>query len=303
MTPRDTVLVVDDSPGTLGLLNDVLEGAGYTVLVAQSGAAALAAVSAVTPDAILMDAVMPGLDGFETCRLLRRDQALAAVPIIFMTGLTETEHVLRALEVGGVDYVTKPVSPDEVVARIGVHVANARRTRSAQAALDAAGRFLLAIDWQGRVLWWTPQAASLLSRHGCAEGVLPEAMWRGIVDQQMGAPRAVSSRSVPLDAQAHGASLEVHFVGLVGRDELLLRVVPAGLSTAEALLSERLSVTPREAEVLLWISRGKADRDIAQILGLSPRTVNKHLEQAYAKLGVENRAAATAVVVRALDRA
>ena len=305
--PRDTVLVVDDSPGTLGLLNDVLEGAGYTVLVAQSGAAALAAVAAVTPDAILMDAIMPGLDGFETCRLLRRDQALAAVPIIFMTGLTETEHVLRALEVGGVDYVTKPVSPDQVVARIGVHVANARRTRGAQAALDAAGRFLLAIDRQGRVLWWTPQAASLLSRHGCAEGVLPEAIWRGIVDQPPGAPRAAPSPSaVPsptalLSAQAHGASLEVHFVGHVGRDELLLRVVPAGLATAEALLSERLSVTPREAEVLLWISRGKADRDVAQILGLSPRTVNKHLEQAYAKLGVENRAAATALVVRALD--
>ena len=301
MTPRDTVLVVDDSPGTLGLLNDVLEGAGYTVLVAQSGAAALAAVAAVTPDAILMDAIMPGLDGFETCRLLRRDQALAAVPIIFMTGLTETEHVLRALEVGGVDYVTKPVSPDQVVARIGVHVANARRTRGAQAALDAAGRFLLAIDRQGRVLWWTPQAASLLSRHGCAEGVLPEAMWRGIVDQRPGAPRTVSSPRAVLGDQAHGASLEVHFVGHVGRDELLLRVVPAGLLTAEALLSKRLSVTPREAEVLLWISRGKADRDVAQILSLSPRTVNKHLEQAYAKLGVENRAAATALVVRALD--
>ncbi len=303
MTPRDTVLVVDDSPGTLGLLNDVLEGAGYTVLVAQSGAAALATVAAVTPDAILMDAVMPGLDGFETCRLLRRDQALAAVPIIFMTGLTETEHVLRALEVGGVDYVTKPVSPDQVVARIGVHVANARRTRGAQAALDAAGRFLLAIDRQGRVLWWTPQAAGLLSRHGCAEGVLPETIWRGIMDQPPGAPRAVPSPSAVLGAQAHGASVEVHFVGHVGRDELLLRVVPAGLSTAEALLSERLSVTPREAEVLLWISRGKADRDVAQILGLSPRTVNKHLEQAYAKLGVENRAAATALVVRALDEA
>ena len=297
-TPRDTVLVVDDSPGTLGLLNDVLEGAGYTVLVAQSGAAALTAVAAVTPDAILMDAVMPNLDGFETCRLLRGDRALAAVPIIFMTGLTETEHVLRALEAGGVDYVTKPVAPDEVVARIGVHVANARRTRGAQAALDAAGRFLLAIDRRGRVLWCTPQAANLLARHGHDKGVLPEAIWRGLADREPGAISAA-----PSPGAASGAAPDIQLVGQVGQDELLLRVVPVSGLRAEALLRERLAVTPREAEVLLWTSRGKADRDIAQILGLSPRTVSKHLEQAYAKLGIENRAAAVALVVRALDGA
>jgi DNA-binding NarL/FixJ family response regulator len=301
MTPRDTVLVVDDSPGTLGLLNDVLESAGYTVLVAQSGAAALTAVAGVTPDAILMDAVMPGLDGFETCRLLRRDQALAAVPIIFMTGLTETEHVLRALEAGGVDYVTKPVSPDEVVARIGVHVANARRTRGAQAALDAAGRFLLAIDRQGRVLWWTPQAATLLAKHGCGEGVLPEALWRGIVGRGHDAPGALLSSEATSNGPALAGAPELQLVGQLGSDELLLRVVPASVASAETRVSVSLSVTPREAEVLLWMSRGKADRDIAEILGLSPRTVSKHLEQAYVKLGVENRAAATALVVRALD--
>ena len=296
MTPRDTVLVVDDSPGTLGLLNDVLESAGYTVLVAQSGTAALAAAAEVTPDAILMDAIMPGLDGFETCRLLKRNQALAAVPIIFMTGLTETEHVLAALEAGGVDYVTKPVVPDEVVARIAVHVANARRAHGAQAALDAAGRFLLATDRQGRVLWWTPQAARLLASQGDGGGLLPEAI-RGWIAKQ--SPDA-SGRGMIVPG-ASGTALEVHPIGQVGHDELLLRVVPVNPSAEETLLKERLSVTAREAEVLLWISRGKANRDIAQILGLSPKTVNKHLEQIYAKLGVENRAAAAAQAVRALQ--
>lgn len=296
MEPRDTVLVVDDSPGTLGLLNDVLEGAGYTVLVAQSGAAALAAAAEVTPDAILMDAIMPGLDGFETCRRLKRIQALAAVPIVFMTGLTETEHVLAALEAGGVDYVTKPVVPDEVVARVAVHVANARRTRSAQAALDAAGRFLLAIDRRGRVLWWTPQAARLLAGQGIGGGVLPEAMWGWIAEQ----PAEAIGRGVVVPG-ASGAALDVRLVGQLGRDELLLRVVPVNPAAEEAQLRERLAVTAREAEVLLWISRGKANRDIAQILDLSPKTVNKHLEQIYAKLGVENRAAAAAKAVRALQ--
>ena len=294
MTPRDTVLVVDDAPGTLGLLNDVLEGAGYTVLVAQSGVAALAAATEVTPDAILMDAIMPDLDGFETCRRLKRHQALAAVPIIFMTGLTETEHVLAALEAGGIDYVTKPVVPDEVVARIAVHVANARRMQGAQAALDATGRFLLAADRRGHVLWWTPQAARLLSAAG--EDRLPDEIrrWLAGVSPGPGGRRVVMRASV-------GALLEIQYVGQIAHDEFLLRVVPVGAAAEEGLLKERLTVTAREAEVLAWISRGKANRDIAQILGLSPKTVNKHLEQIYAKLGVENRAAAAALAIRALE--
>ena len=170
---RDIVLVVDDGPATLGLLNQALEAAGYTVLVAQDGAAALALVERVTPDIVLMDAVMPGLDGFETCRRMKLLPSLAAVPIVFMTGLTETEHVIRGLEVGGVDYVTKPVAPDEVIARIQVHLANARLTRSAQVALDAAGRFLLAVDRAGRVLWSTPQATRLLEEAGAGPAGLP----------------------------------------------------------------------------------------------------------------------------------
>ena len=167
--PRDIVLVVDDSPATLGVLNEALEQAGYTVLVAQSGTSALTLVDRVTPDIVLMDALMPGLDGFATCRRMKQNPTLASVPIVFMTGLTETEHVIHGLDAGGVDYVTKPVSPDEVIARIRVHLANARLTRSAQIALDAAGRFLLAADREGRVLWSTPQAARLIEHAGGAQ--------------------------------------------------------------------------------------------------------------------------------------
>lgn len=171
---REVVLVVDDSPATLGMLNEALEAAGYTVLVAQAGSAALALMERITPDIVLMDAVMPGLDGFETCRRMKGSAGLAAVPVVFMTGLTETEHVLRGLEAGGVDYVPKPVSPDEVVARVGVHLATARLTRSAHIALDTAGRFLLAASRDGRVLWCTPQAARLME---AGQGVPPR--WPG----------------------------------------------------------------------------------------------------------------------------
>ena len=119
-------LVVDDSPETLGFLTDALEGAGFTVLVALQGTSALRLVEEITPDIILLDAVMPGMDGFETCRRLKQKNALAHVPVIFMTGLSETEHIVRGLEAGGVDYVTKPIVPDEMLARMQVHLANAR---------------------------------------------------------------------------------------------------------------------------------------------------------------------------------
>jgi DNA-binding NarL/FixJ family response regulator len=296
---RDTVLVVDDLPGTLGLLNEALEAAGFTVLLAQSAAFALSVIGRITPDIVLIDAIMPGMDGFELCRIMKRNAALAGVPIIFMTGLTETEHVVRGFEAGGVDYVTKPVSPDEVIARIGVHLMNARRTRSAQMALDAAGRFLIGAGPDGRVLWSTPQAAALLRD---AAGALPPradgelCAWGA--DGMPSAAELAPGRCVATVSDGR-RTLEFHFVGQFGPDEMLLRVVAADAASGETLLQRRLGLTAREAEVLLWISRGKSNRDIGEILGMRPATVTKHLEQIYTKLGVENRASAASIAVRA----
>ncbi len=137
------MLVVDDSPDTLRLLTDAIEEAGMTVLVAREGEHAISIVEKVTPDVILMDAIMPGTNGFETCRRLKQNRALAHVPVIFMTGLSDSEHIIEGLEAGGVDYVTKPIVPGELLARIRVHLANARMAQSARTALDAFGRFLL----------------------------------------------------------------------------------------------------------------------------------------------------------------
>src|ERR1700751_3064475 len=160
---RDIALVVDDSPETLRLLTDALDGAGMTVMVALDGASAMRIVDQITPDIVLLDAVMPGIDGFETCKRLKRDAGLANVPVIFMTGLAETEHIVRGLEAGGVDYVTKPIVIEEMLARIRVHLANARLTQSARAALDVSGRYLLAVSRQGKIMWATPQAQKLLA--------------------------------------------------------------------------------------------------------------------------------------------
>src|ERR1700750_31429 len=178
---RDVALVVDDSPETLRLLTDALDGAGMTVMVAMDGAAAMRIVDQITPDIILLDAVMPGIDGFETCRRLKRDAGLSNVPVIFMTGLTETEHIVRGLRAGGVDYVTKPVVIEEMLARIRVHLANARLTKSARAALDVFGRYLFVVNRDGAIVWATPRSQTLLAEHlsaiGAEEFAAPTA-WR-----------------------------------------------------------------------------------------------------------------------------
>ena len=301
--PRDIAVVVDDSPETLRFLTDALEGAGFTVLVALQGSNALSLVQEVTPDIMLLDAVMPGIDGFETCRRLKQRKALAHVPVIFMTGLSETEHIVRGFEAGGVDYVTKPIVPDELIARMQVHLANARLGQSARNALDAAGRFLLAIDGAGRVLWCTPQAGKLLS------AALPGSETEGYrvpgeIRERLGldapvraaAAAAASAAALPAGEDA----IRFSYVGRIGPEEFLLRLSESGNEGDEQALKQHFLLTTREADVLAWIARGKSNRDIGEILGLSPRTVNKHLEQIYVKLGVENRASATALAVRAL---
>lgn len=297
---RKIVLVVDDSPDTLRLLTDALDSAEMTVMVALDGAAALRIVEQVVPDVILLDAVMPGLDGFETCRRLKREARLADVPVIFMTGLSETEHIVRGLASGGVDYVTKPVIIAEMLARIRVHLANARLTQSARAALDVSGRQYVVVDPDGAIIWTTPRASATLSRyeHGEeADGPALPTSWRAWIKQTQGTGDA--SRPAAPSAMFGDEEFDLQFVARLRSDELLLRLSKGRGAEGSAEFSRELGLTARESEVLTWLSKGKANKDIAQILGLSPRTVDKHLEQIYAKLGVENRTAATAIAVKA----
>lgn len=297
---RDVALVVDDSPETLRLLTDALDGAGMTVMVALDGAAAMRIVDQITPDIVLLDAVMPGIDGFETCRRLKRDAGLANVPVIFMTGLAETEHIVRGLEAGGVDYVTKPIVIQEMLARIRVHLGNARLTQSARAALDVSGRFLFAVDRQGNLLWATPQAQKLLSDHHGVQAddfVLPPSLLQWLEHAKGRGSAKSQAASLPDNPQ-----LRLYYMGETAPNEFLLRLSKEAGTALPPEFTSELGLTTREGEVLAWLSKGKTNRDIAQILGLSPRTVDKHLEQIYAKLGVENRTAAAAIATNATRR-
>lgn len=298
--PSDTILVVDDTPSSLSLLTTALEEAGYTVLLAPDGQRALQIAERITPNAILMDAIMPSLDGFETSRRIKELEALRDVPVLFMTGLSDTENIVRGLEAGGVDYITKPVDPDELLARLKVHIANARNSKSAHLALDVYGRFLLSTDTAGNITWTTPQARSLLAldqEGGSAQ--LP----RDLIEWLRTSGKMPSSNGEHTEdyfAHINEADLRFTYVGSINSREYLLRVSHRSNSPGEDILKKEFKLTDREAEVLTWITNGKSNKEIAAILDMSPRTVNKHLDRIFSKLGVENRTTAAILALRKL---
>lgn len=155
---------------------------------------------------------------------------------------------------------------------------------------------MLAVSRQGKIVWATPQAQKLLSENLAAgsddEFVLPEPMLQWLEQTQKGAAgsKAPAAASFPENEQ-----LRLQYMGKLAPNEFLLRLAKDQGGDTPAEFSSELGLTTREGEVLSWLSKGKTNRDIAQILGLSPRTVDKHLEQIYAKLGVENRTAAAAI--------
>ena len=286
------VLVVDDMPQSLGALCIELDRAGYTVLVAADGASALARLDIVSPDAILLDAMMPGMDGFDLCRRIKTDPAWSHIPVIFMTGLSETSHIVHGFEAGGVDYVVKPLRSQEVLVRLATHVRNARAVRMARDAIDIGGHGVLMIDARQRLAWRSPQAQRWLAEFFDAAGEAACMDWLASAGGAAGDDLHTLTRL--------GRTLTARRLGSAGLGEVMWLI---GLREVDALAVSRLataSLTPRETEVLSWIAKGKTNRDVGEILGMSPRTVNKHLEHVFEKLGVETRAAAAALASREL---
>lgn len=296
---RTTVLVVDDAVDSIRMINDVLEEAGMTVLVALEGQQALTITQNIAPDIILLDAIMPNMDGFETCRRLKERAELHDVPIIFMTGLSDTEHVVMGLKSGGVDYVTKPINASELIARMNVHLANARLAQSARSALDHAGQNLLAVDSKGHRLWATPAVQQRLQEAGALEPSVEDHISRNLCHWFTHQPE--SGHSLPLEGLTEPLGLEM--LARIDQSDYLLRLTHLRSDDqATEALRKRFNLTAREADVLLWIANGKTNREIGQILEMSPRTVNKHLEQIFRKQGVENRTSAAAAAIRCLSR-
>ncbi len=117
-----TLLIVDDNPTNLGVLTDYLEEQGFEILSAEDGYMGLKIAQFAQPNMILLDVMMPGIDGFETCRRLKADDKTQNIPVIFMTALESTKDKVNGFKAGGVDYITKPVQQEEVLARISTHL-------------------------------------------------------------------------------------------------------------------------------------------------------------------------------------
>ena len=290
------VLIVDDDPDAISMLNAALSEAQMTALVALSGEQALTIARRIRPDLILMDAMMPGMDGFEACQKIKSDTVIAHIPVVFMTGLSASEDMVKGFDSGGIDYVTKPIDLKALIARIRAHLVNSRIAVGARQALDTLGQNSLAVDAGGNILWSTPNTHSLLAGYGADQ------QWISTTLPIYLAPWLEAGAIEPLLIEDLSEPLLVKTMDKELAEERLLVIEPANKPKEEDLLREKFELTPRESEVLTWISRGKTNQEIAMILDFSPRTVNKHLEQIFRKLGVENRTTAAAVSLKYLNQ-
>ncbi|MBI5766230.1 MAG: response regulator [Verrucomicrobia bacterium] len=285
--PAARILVVDDTPANLSLLLDALTEAGHEILVAESGRSALSLLEHTTPDLVLLDFVMPGMDGLATCLQIKQRADCRDVPVLFMTAVDESEQKVRAFAAGAVDYITKPAYPPEVLSRVAAHLQIralqrsladelALRVEAENALSQSLDRAVLVLDVTGRIVFGTRLAFDLIHRH------FPD---------QAGAatPRLTDTPSLSLRRFSEAGRIDLTMLVLEER----------GAPPGPAALMQ-LGLTAREAEVLYWIAQGKSNPDIATILGASVRTVHKHVEHVFQKLGLETRNAATLAALEIL---
>ena len=297
----DVVLIVDDVPDNLAVLHDALDESGYTVLVATHGEAALKRAAQALPDIVLLDAMMPGMDGFEVARRLKANAQTAHIPIIFMTGLLDTEYLVAALEAGGVDYVTKPIKPKEVLARMQVHLQGARERRQARSALDAFGYASITVRASdGKLMWQTPLARELLhTYYGTSAPATPEPVLQWLRRHVKDVAVLTEPPRLSIEVGPKRLTFRLHqqIGDSEGGGDWLIIMQEVSDESVIGAMALSFKLTPKEAEVLYWVVKGKINRDIGDILGSSPMTVKKHLEHVFAKLGVETRTAAAGMAM------
>lgn len=295
-------MIVDDTPGNLALLSDTLSEAGYRVLVATDGLSALEQIAYLKPDIILLDIMMPGIDGFETCNRLKSSPETADIPVLFMTALSELDNLLRGFDEGAVDYIVKPIRPSEVLARVDLQLTQARNLRRVENALNNSPFSALAIDSSGNITWLTPggirwldeflQKYALTGKNEVGSPLpKPILEW---VKQRL----ELGDKSESFESYRAGVGFLAKITPCQSTGEYLLVLEKHSGEWDLDLVRNSLGLTVREAEILMWISRGKTNKEVGIILGTSPRTINKHLEHIFEKLGVVTRAAAVSIVLQ-----
>ncbi len=296
--------IIDDAPGNLAVLSDMLSEADYRVLVATDGLSALEQIECLKPDIILLDIMMPRIDGFETCHRLKNNQSTAHIPIIFMTGLSELEDLLKGFGEGAVDYIVKPIKPAEVLARVDAQLSQARNIQRAEDTLNHIAFSALAFDRSGLITWLTSTAVKVLYDY------FPRILIAGDKIHNLDyLPTPILDQIIPLINSSSTADINISndiqvghsYTGIIischHTNEYMLLIQKRTQEWNLDSLKTSFGLTAREAEILMWVSRGKTNKEVGLILNTSPRTVNKHLEHVFEKLGVPARIAAVVKVL------
>ena len=245
------------------------------------------------PDLILVDGIMPTMTGFEFCQACKIEPDLRAIPIIFMTGMSDSESVVKAFAAGGIDYITKPIDTQGLIARIRVHLATANIIRGAQLALDQAGQHIFAVDLNGQLLWQTPDVKNHLEKHNTAStqnNWLEEVFWPAVTQWIQSLKSINNSANLALNLTHNGQKIHLELLNSnplspkQNNHEILIRLHSTDDKEDNQALINGFGLSQRESDVLIWIAKGKTNREIGHILGISPRTINKHLEQVFKKL-------------------
>lgn len=291
-----TLLIVDDDSTSLSLLNDFLSNQGYSILIAMDGAQALSILERITPDLVMMDALMPKMNGFEVTKAIKAQSGLVDIPVVFITGLGETENVVKGLASGGIDYIQKPFNLDEVAARIEVHLKNSRLARSRKLALNEIGQLTFSAARDGMIVWQTQQAKTILGEYSQEQAWLAQ----GFNKQLARWFESELRKGDEYTLHTQGALFRLKYLGRSSPKEYLLKIMTDDDEQGIKKLKKSYKLTQRESEVLIRLAKGKSNQEIAQILGMSPRTVNKHLESVYRKLEVDNRTSAAGLCIQLL---
>ncbi len=298
---RETVLIVDDTPENLAVLSDMLSDYGYRVLVATDGLSAIEQIKHLPPDIILLDVIMPGIDGFETCQRLKEEHTTKNIPIIFMTGLSELDKLLEGFKQGAVDYIVKPIRPAEVLARIDAQLSQQRNSQRIEQSLKHIGFAALAFNKSGMMTWLSTASAQIFhdcfplqqttDAHPKAGELLPKPLLKQII------AKIKSNQLILTDIQI-GDFHSGKIIPSSQADEFIILIQKSNQQWNLASVKASFGLTARETEILMWISKGKTNKEVGLILDTSPRTVNKHLEHIFEKLGVPTRTAAVAKILK-----
>jgi DNA-binding response OmpR family regulator/DNA-binding CsgD family transcriptional regulator len=311
-----TVLAVDDTPANLGVVFQILRDAAYKVLLAQNGASALSLMTETRPDIVLLDVQLPGMDGFEICRRIKANPDTADIPVLFLTVSDDPAAKVRGFDVGGVDYLTKPIEPAELLARLNTHLTlrnlqrqlREQRQQLEQQLIERTSALEVALAQQ-RML---QQEVQRLRELSAAQSEQVQQLLQGLLaerGQQQSHPDTLAQQMLPglaslramltdllanytpaPEGEVHRRRVEVLRIVSDLERRITQHVPPVSPASAEVFVRDHplVQLSAREQEVLQLLAVGKETGEIAELLGVADNTVRVYRSRLMNKLDLHD---------------